>query len=82
MNSVEALAPFAVPAVLAMLVGVGPTTLAELLWVHVAIRLTHLVTYLHGGSAAKGGSVRTILYVSGTLITLTLVVVTGWAVIH
>lgn len=38
--------------------------------------------YLQGGSAAKGGSVRTILYVSGTLITLTLVVVTGWAVIH
>lgn len=65
-----------------MLVGVGPTTLAALVWVHVAIRLTHLVTYLRGGSAAKGGSVRTILYVSGTLITLTLVVVTGWAVIH
>lgn len=29
MNSVEALAPFVVPAVLAMLVGVGPTTLAD-----------------------------------------------------
>jgi uncharacterized MAPEG superfamily protein len=43
MNSVEALAPFVVPAMLAMLVGVRPTTLGVLVWVHVAIRLTHLV---------------------------------------
>src|SRR4051812_35332172 len=41
MNSVEALAPFVVPAVLAMMVGVGPTTLAVLVWVYVAIRLIH-----------------------------------------
>ena len=38
MNSVEALAPFVVPAVLAMMVGVGPATLATIVWVHVAIR--------------------------------------------
>jgi len=82
MNSVEALAPFIVPAVLAMMVGVGPITLAVLVWVHVAIRLLHLVTYLRGGNAAKGGSVRTVLYVSGALVTLILVVVTGWAAIH
>ena len=81
MNSVEALAPFVVPAVLAMMVGVRPTTLAVLVWVHVAIRLLHLVIYLLGGNAAKGGSVRTILYVSGALVTLILVVVTGWAAI-
>lgn len=81
-NSVEALAPFVVPAVLAMMVGVGPTTLAVLVWVHVAIRLIHLVTYLRGGNAAKGGSVRTILYVSGALVTVVLIVVTGWAAIH
>lgn len=61
MNSVEALAPFVVPAVLAMMVGVGPTTLAVLVWLHVAIRLIHSMVYLRGGSAAKGGSVRTIL---------------------
>lgn len=82
MNSVEALAPFVVPAVLAMIVGVGPTTLAVLVWVYVAIRLIHLVIYLRGGNPAKGGSVRTILYVSGALITLILIVVTGWAAIH
>jgi uncharacterized MAPEG superfamily protein len=80
-NSVEALAPFVVPAVLAMLVGVGPTTLAVLVWVHVAIRLIHSAIYLRGGNAAKGGSVRTILYVSGALVAVALIVVTGWTAI-
>jgi uncharacterized MAPEG superfamily protein len=82
LNSVEALAPFVVPAVLAMMVGVGPTTLAVLVWIHVAIRLLHVAIYLRGGNAAKGGSIRTILYVSGALVTVILVVVTGWATIH
>jgi uncharacterized MAPEG superfamily protein len=81
MNSVESLAPFIVPAVLAMMVGVGPTTLAVLVWVYVVIRLIHLVTYWRGGNAAKGGSVRTILYVSGALATAILIVVTGWVAI-
>lgn len=81
LNSVEALAPFIVPAVLAMIVGVGPATLAVLVWLHVAIRLTHLAIYLRGGKAAKGGSVRTILYVSGALVTAILIVVTGWVAI-
>jgi uncharacterized MAPEG superfamily protein len=82
MNSVEALTPFVVPAVLAMMVGIGPTTLAALVWVYVAIRLIHLVIYLRGGNAAKGGGVRTILYVSGALITVILIVVTGWVAIY
>jgi uncharacterized MAPEG superfamily protein len=82
MNSVEALAPFVVPVVLAMMVGVGPITLAALVWVYVAIRLIHLVIYLRGGNAAKGGSVRTILYVSGALVTAILIVVTGWVAIY
>lgn len=82
MNSVEALAPFVVPAVLAMMVGVGPTTLAVLVWLHVAIRLTYLAVYLRGGNAAKGGSVRTVLYVSGALVTVILIVVTAWAAIY
>jgi uncharacterized MAPEG superfamily protein len=81
MNSVEALAPFVVPALLAMMVGVGPTTLAVLVWIHVAIRVTHMVVYLRGGNAAKGGSIRTILYVSGALVSLVLVIVTGWTAI-
>lgn len=82
MNSVEALAPFVVPALLAMMVGVGPVTLAALVWLHLAIRLIHLGVYVRGGNAAKGGSVRTILYVSGAVVTLVLVVVTGWAAIQ
>jgi uncharacterized MAPEG superfamily protein len=81
LNSVEALAPFAVPVVLAMMVGVRPMLLAVLVWLHVVIRLAHVVIYLRGGDAAKGGSVRTILYVSGALVTLALVVVTGWAAV-
>ena len=71
----------AVPAVLAMLVGVGPATLAAIVWLHLAIRLVHLGVYVRGGNAAKGGSVRTILYVSGAVVTLVLVIVTGWAAI-
>ena len=82
MNSVEALAPFAVPAVLAMMIGVGPTTLAALVWLHLAIRMVHLVVYLRGGNAAKGGSVRTILYILASLVTLVLIIVTGWAAIR
>jgi uncharacterized MAPEG superfamily protein len=82
MNSVEALAPIVVPAVLAMIIGVGPVVLATLVWLHLAIRLVHLAVYLRGGNAAKGGSVRTILYVSGALVTLALVIVTGWAAIQ
>lgn len=78
LNSVEALTPFVVPAVLAMMVGVGPALLAVLVWLHVAIRLAHVGIYLRGGDAAKGGSVRTILYVSGALVTVILVVVTGY----
>jgi uncharacterized MAPEG superfamily protein len=45
MNAVEALTPFVVPTVLAMMVGVGPATLATLVWVYVAIRLVHVAVY-------------------------------------
>jgi uncharacterized MAPEG superfamily protein len=78
MNSVESLAPFVAPAVLAIIVGVGPGTLAALVWLFAAIRIAHLAVYLRGGSAAKGGSLRTVLYVSGALVTLALIAVTGW----
>lgn len=78
MNSVESLAPFAIPAVLAMLVGVVPALLSLLVWGHLAIRLAHLAVYLRGGNAARGGSVRTVLYVAGALVTMMLIVATGW----
>lgn len=82
MNAVEALTPFVVPAVLAMMVGVGPATLATLVWIYIAIRLIHVAVYLRGGKAAKGGSVRTILYVSGALVTVILIVVSTVAAIR
>jgi uncharacterized MAPEG superfamily protein len=82
MNAVEALPPFVVPTILAMTVGVRPVTLATLVWVYVAIRLIHVAVYLRGGKAAKGGSIRTILYVSGALVTVILIVVTAVAAIH
>ena len=82
MNAVEALTPFVVPAVLAMLVGVRPGTLATLVWIYIAIRLTHVAVYLRGGNAAKGGSFRTVLYVSGALVTIVLIAVTTVAAIH
>jgi uncharacterized MAPEG superfamily protein len=82
MNAVEALPPFVVPAVLAMMVGMRPVTLATLVWVYTAIRLIHVAIYLSGGNAAKGGSIRTILYVSGALVTIILIVMTIVAAIH
>jgi uncharacterized MAPEG superfamily protein len=82
MNAVEALTPFVVPAVLAMMAGVSPATLATLVWVYVAIRVIHIAVYLGGGNAAKGGSVRTILYVSGALVTIVLIAATMVAAIH
>ena len=82
LNTVEALTPFVVPAVLAMMTGVGPATLATLVWIYIAIRLIHLAVYLRGGNAAKGGSIRTILYVSGALVTIILIVVTTVAAIR
>jgi uncharacterized MAPEG superfamily protein len=82
MNAVEALTPFVVPAVLAMMVGVKPAVLATLVWVYFAIRLIHVAVYLRGGNAAKGGSVRTILYVAGALVTAVLIVTTMVAAIQ
>jgi hypothetical protein len=64
------------------MVGVGPATLATLVWVYVAIRLVHVAVYLRGGNAAKGGSIRTILYVSGALVTIILIGVTAVAAIY
>jgi uncharacterized MAPEG superfamily protein len=82
MNAVEALTPFVVPAVLAMMVGVRPATLATLVWIYIAIRLIHVAVYLRGGNAAKGGNIRTILYVSGALVTIILIAVTTVAAIR
>ena len=82
MNAVEALTPFVVPSVLAMMVGVRPAALAAFVWTYVAIRLIHVAVYLRGGDAAKGGSIRTILYVAGALVTIILIATTMVAAIY
>ena len=82
LNAVEALPPFVVPALLAMMIGIRPVTLATLVWIYVAIRLIHVAVYLRGGKAAKGGSIRTILYVSGALVTIVLIAITTVAAIR
>ncbi len=79
LNSVEALAVFVVPAILAMQVGVGPDLLATLVLLHLAIRVAHAAIYLRGGPAARGGHLRTGLYLSGAAVALILICVTGWA---
>jgi uncharacterized MAPEG superfamily protein len=78
MNSVEALAPFVASAILAMMVGVAPALLAALVLAHLAIRLVHAAVYLRGGPSAKGGGLRTALYVAGAVLALALIVATGW----
>ena len=82
LNAVEALPPFVVPALLAMMIGIRPVTLATLVWIYVAIRLIHVAVYLRGGKAAKGGSIRTILYVSGALVTIVLIAIITVAAIR
>ena len=79
MNSVEALTPFVASAIIAMLVGMAPAFLATLVWLHLGIRLVHLAVYLRGGEPAKGGHLRTVLYVSSALVTLVLILAAGWS---
>ena len=62
--------------------GVRPITLATLVWVYVTIRLIYVAVYLRGGKAAKGGSIRTILYVSGALVTIVLIAIITVAAIR
>jgi hypothetical protein len=64
------------------MVRVRPAILATLVWLHIAIRLIHVAVYLRGGKAAKGGSIRTILYVAGALVNLVLIVTTIVATIQ
>jgi uncharacterized MAPEG superfamily protein len=79
MNSVEALGPFAAAAVLAMLAGVDATVLAGLVWLHAGLRVVHAFIYLRGGGLAKGGKLRTILYVLSALVTIAIIAVAAWS---
>ena len=78
-NTVESVLPFVVPAILAMLIGVAPFTLALLVWAFLALRAIYAVVYLRGGSLAKGGSLRTGLHVLGSLTTIALMIIVAMA---
>jgi uncharacterized MAPEG superfamily protein len=74
MNGVENLAPFAIAAVLAMMVGLGPVYLAVLVWLQVALRLAYSAVYIRGGAAGKGGNLRTVLFVAAAADLVVLIV--------
>jgi uncharacterized MAPEG superfamily protein len=72
-NSVESIPVFIIPAILAMMVGIGPGYLAVLVWAFLAIRLVYAVVYVRGGAIAKGGNLRTVIHVLGSLVTIVLI---------
>ena len=74
LNSVESIPFFLAPAILAMMTGVGPTYLAALVWAYLALRVAYAVVYLRGGALGKGGSLRTVLHVLGSLLAIVLIV--------
>ena len=78
-NTVESTLPFVAPAILAIMLGVGPGLLAILVWAFLAIRVTYSIVYLQGGALAKGGSLRTILHVLGSLTTIALIIIAAFA---
>jgi uncharacterized MAPEG superfamily protein len=78
-NTVESLLPFVAAAILAIMLGVGPGLLALLVWAFLAIRVAYSFVYLRGGALAKGGSLRTILHVLGTITTVALMVIAALA---
>lgn len=73
-NSVESIPIFVAPAILAIMTGVGSGFLATLVWAFLALRIAYALVYLRGGALAKGGSLRTVLHVLGSLVTIVLIV--------
>lgn len=82
MNAVETLGPFTVAAVLAIWLGLSPEFLAWLVWLQVAIRLAYTVIYIRGGPAAKGGNLRTVVFLLGTALSAVLIVATAWRALN
>ncbi len=78
-NSAESIPAFVAPAILAMILGVGPGLLAAFVWAFLVVRVLYSIVYLRGGPLARGGSLRTILHVLGSLTTIALVVVVAIA---
>ena len=73
-NTVESIFSFVAPAILAIMLGVGPGLLAMLVWAFLALRVAYSIVYLRGGALGKGGSLRTVLHVLGSVTTIALIV--------
>ena len=78
-NTVESIFSFVAPAMLAIMLGVGPGLLATLVWVFLAIRVAYSIVYLRGGALGKGGSLRTVLHVLGSVTTIAVIVIAALA---
>ena len=78
-NTVESIFSFVAPAILAIMLGVGPGLLAMLVWAFLALRVAYSIVYLRGGALGKGGSLRTVLHVLGSLTTIALIVIAALA---
>ncbi len=73
LNAVEHLPGFAIPALLAMLIGVSATWVNGLIWGTVALRLIYSFVYLQNiGKPAQ--SVRSFVFVGGWALTVILVI--------
>ncbi|GGW92230.1 MAPEG family protein [Alteromonas halophila] len=75
-NSLENLTPFLIPALLAMFVGVDPTTLSIIVWIFALSRLLHMCLY-YAIATEKNPSPRSYFYGIGLLATLSLYIVTA-----
>lgn len=78
-NTVESIVPFVIPAILAIIVGAAPGILAAFVWVFLAIRVLYSIVYIRGGAAAKGGNLRTVLHVLGSLTTVATIIFAAMA---
>ncbi len=75
-NSVESIPIFVLIAILAMLVGIGAWWLGLFVWVFLAARIAYAIIYVRGGPLGRGGSLRTLLHVLGSLATIGVAVTT------
>lgn len=77
-NAVENLGGFAIPAILAMLLGISPAWVNGLIWLTVLLRLAYSYVYLANlGKPAQG--IRTFTYVAAWAVNVLLVIMVIWA---
>lgn len=76
-NSLENLAIFVVPALLAVFVSVNPTMLATTVWVYALARIGHMVLY-YCMATERNPSPRSYFYLIGLLATIWVYALVAW----